>query len=128
MFYFCEFVRLLPMMLDNYPMKYYLFYCLTLVPLENLIVHLTFKQKQQFIYYESQLNSLVYFFHLACLLFMPHPRMYCLLIFILLPLYFISLLLTVNESINFMEYDLPFLALTALLFVLVCHNHPLPCV
>ena len=127
MFYYFETIHLPHKTLDNYPGKYFQFYCLKLAPLENLTIHLTFKQKQQFIYYESQLNSLLYFYHLECLLFISHPQMYCLLIFVLLPLYFIFLLLTMNENINSMEYDLLFLALIALLFALVCRSHPLPC-
>ena len=128
MFCYFRIYRFLQRMSDSFLMMCYLSYCLRRVLLKNSIVHQTFERKQLSIYYESQLKSMFLFYRLLCLLFVLLLRKYSPLIFVLLRLYFIFLLLTMNEYKDFMGYARLFLILKVLLFALVCRNHPLPCV
>ena len=128
MFCYFRIYRFLQRMSDSFLMMCYLSYCLRRVLLKNSIVHRTFERKQLSIYYESQLKSMFLFYRLLCLLFVLLLRKYSPLIFVLLRLYFIFLLLTMNEYKDFMGYARLFLILKVLLFALVCRNHPLPCV
>ena len=128
MFCYFRIYRFLQRMSDSFLMMCYLSYCLRRVLLKNSIVHRTFERKQLSIYYESQLKSMFLFYRLLCLLFVLLLRKYSPLIFVLLRLYFIFLLLIMNEYKDFMGYARLFLILKVLLFALVCRNHPLPCV